>query len=112
MEVYFVKIVNSLTLNLLPDGVVGSFEYIVTLERDHVLAMKNLKSFIGHHDLAALVWLPMNRDTAKVEDGEFFLVLQYRGPRLPEKNTKLPEGAVVECHLYQAIFEQKKGVTK
>ena len=102
------KIVNSLTLNLLPDGVVGSFEYIGTFERDHVIAMKNLKSFIVHHDLAALVWLPMNRETAKVDDGEFFLVLQYRGPRMPEKTTALPEGAVVECHLYQAKFDEKR----
>jgi hypothetical protein len=85
---------------------------MATFTRDHILAMRDLKSYIGHHDLAALVWLPMNRETAKIEDREFFLLFQYRGPRLPEKTTKLPEGAVVECHLYQAIFEQKKGVTK
>lgn len=98
------KIVNSLTVNLFPDGVVGHFLYQKTHPREYVLNAKGLKSYIGHHDLAALVWLPCNRDTAKLENNETFLVMQYRGPRLTEKDTVLPEGAVVEIHEYIAVF--------
>lgn len=97
-------VLNSLSLNLFPDGVVGHFMYQKTHPREYVLNAKGLKSHIGHHDLANLVWLPCNRDTAKVSNNETFLVVQYRGPRLPEKTVELPQGAVVEIHEYVAVF--------
>lgn len=57
---------------------------------------------IGHQDTAALVETDLgvsglfNRTTLQVGPGDTVLVAQYRGPRLPEGATTLPEGAVIE----------------
>ena len=58
---------------------------------------------IGHKDLLAvvnsLVDVPQpteERPTVSLKRGDELLVAQYRGPRLPEGTTKLPEGATIE----------------
>lgn len=61
-----------------------------------------VRSAIGHADTAAILGdllgesLIPARVTVLLHEGETILVGQYRGPRLPEGTTKLPEGAVIE----------------
>lgn len=59
---------------------------------------------VGHADTAAIVaeqiGEPVERVHARVsvalQAGDTLLVAQYRGPRLPEGATMLPEGAAIE----------------
>lgn len=62
---------------------------------------------IGHADTAAVVaadlGVPVDRLHARVSvtlrDGDSMWVAQYRGPRLPEGATSLPDGATIEWWL-------------
>jgi hypothetical protein len=62
-------------------------------------------SCIGHADTAAIISnmfnadVPMNRTTVKLVPGDFLVVCQYSGPRLPEGTTTLPEGSKIEFFL-------------
>ena len=59
-------------------------------------------SVVGHADTAAIfssllgLDVPCNRATFHLEEGDALFVGQYKGPRLPEGATSLPEGARVE----------------
>jgi len=59
-------------------------------------------SFVGHKDTAHLltellgVVVRENRMSLKLSVGDFLYVAQYKGPRLPEGTTQLPEGATFE----------------
>ena len=59
-------------------------------------------SIVGHADTAAVfssllgLDVPCNRATFTLEEGATLFVGQYKGPRLPEGATTLPEGAKVE----------------
>ena len=59
-------------------------------------------SIVGHADTAAVfssllgLEVPTNRATFLLEEGVTLFVGQYKGPRLPEGATSLPEGARVE----------------
>lgn len=59
-------------------------------------------SIVGHADTAAIfssllgLDVPCNRATFQLEEGVTLFVGQYKGPRLPEGATSLPEGAKVE----------------
>lgn len=60
------------------------------------------ESAVGHADTAAVfadqLGLPIlqNRISVKLKSGEFALIGQYIGPRLPEGAVALPEGATFE----------------
>ena len=59
-------------------------------------------SVVGHADTAAVfssllgLDVPCNRATFTLEEDVVLFVGQYKGPRLPEGATSLPEGAKVE----------------
>ena len=59
-------------------------------------------SIVGHADTAAIfssllgLDVPCNRVTFTLEEDVVLFVGQYKGPRLPEGATSLPEGAKVE----------------
>ena len=59
-------------------------------------------SAIGHADTARVVSgilgreIPANRVNVALEEGDVLYVAQYKGPRLEEGATKLPEGATLE----------------
>lgn len=71
------------------------------------LAVGGISSHIGHADMAKLVGeqlgceVPMVRDTTQLRG--VMLVAQYKGPRLPEGTTTLPEGATVEWWLVEDL---------
>lgn len=56
-------------------------------------------SVIGHPDTAKILSgilgfdVPFNRAGIKLNEGDVLYVAQYKGPRLPEGATVLPEGA-------------------
>lgn len=66
-----------------------------------------LESAVGHPDTAALfshllgVNLEAKRVNLTLGPGDQLLVGQYRGPRLPEGATELPEGATIEWCLVE-----------
>jgi hypothetical protein len=59
-------------------------------------------SLVGHADTAEIfsglldVKVSCNRATYTLEEDHILYVGQYKGPRLPEGTTTLPEGATVE----------------
>ena len=59
-------------------------------------------SIVGHADTAAVfseilgLNVPCNRATFTLKEDHILFVGQYKGPRLPEGATSLPEGAAVE----------------
>ena len=62
-------------------------------------------SIVGHADTAAIfssllgLDVPCNRATFIMGEGTTLFVGQYKGPRLPEGVTSLPEGATVEWEM-------------
>jgi len=73
----------------------------IELEQARQLAI-DCDSTVGHADTAAVfagvleVPVACNRVTVSLTDGDKLLVGQYRGPRLPEGATRLPEGATIQ----------------
>jgi len=70
----------------------------------------NYDSYIGHKDTGSIVadmlgyfgtlWDSTRRSYVD-KDGDFILVAQYSGTRLPEGSTTLPQGAKIEFWLVQ-----------
>ena len=102
-----VVIANAFSLNMLDLEEVGvtnlqvcqtSPEFI----REEIEAAGGFTSIVGHADTAAVfsdflgLDVPCNRTTFHLEEGVTLFVGQYKGPRLPEGATSLPEGAAVE----------------
>jgi hypothetical protein len=93
-------ITNAFSLNMLDltDSLVIGLEPLTPAE----VASMPLVSAIGHADTARVVGgllgveLPVNRATISLRQGDVIVVAQYRGPRLPEGATVLPDGAVIE----------------
>lgn len=94
-------ILNAFSLNML-----GSFPASVkieevTLEQARAMAT-DAESSVGHADTAAVMssmlgfTVPANRTTVVLETGETALVGQYKGPRLEEGATDLPDGATIQ----------------
>lgn len=59
-------------------------------------------SIVGHEDTARIFSdligeeIAFNRASVTLQPGDEVLVGQYRGPRLPEGTSKLPEGSSIE----------------
>ena len=102
----FVVIANAFSINMLSLEVgitnlqIGptSPEFI----RQVVEEANGFESIVGHADTAAIfsgllnLDVPCNRATFQLEEDHVLFVGQYKGPRLPEGATSLPEGAKVE----------------
>lgn len=95
------KICNAFSPNMLkvfPATVVFT-EVTATVAADYA---HHAESCVGHEPTAAVfsevLGIPVktNRATVTLRHGEAILVGQYRGPRLEEGITKLPEGATIQ----------------
>ena len=70
--------------------------------REEIAEAGGFTSIVGHADTAAIfssllgLEVPCNRATFTLEEDHVLFVGQYKGPRLPEGATSLPEGASVE----------------
>ena len=96
-------LVNAFSINMLsPEGHDLAFrpcgaENVRNLHRNH-----GLVSAVGHADTAAVLSnilgfdVPCNRVNVELDRDHSLVVAQYRGPRLPEGATELPEGATIE----------------
>lgn len=101
-----VVIANAFSLNMLELGVSATDlqvcrvppEYI----REEIKEAGDFASIVGHVDTAAIfssllgLDVTCNRATFTLEEDVVLFVGQYKGPRLPEGATTLPEGAKVE----------------
>lgn len=101
-----VIIANAFSLNML-DLEVGVTDLQICPASPDVIRQEieeegGFMSVVGHADTAAIfssllgLDLPCNRTTFHLEEGVTLFVGQYKGPRLPEGATTLPEGAKVE----------------
>jgi len=105
-------IVNAFSLNMLPDindgeVVEACISKLPTHEARKLIKPPYIEaiSYLGHEAIAVRASndlglnLPVNRSTLRLDGAESTLVVcQYRGPRLPEGATELPEGAIIEYY--------------
>ena len=96
-------IANAFSLNMLANLPASVKVKEVSLEQAVALAHESgWTSLVGHADTAAIftsvlgVTVPANRVTVRLEKGDKLLVGQYRGPRLEEGTTRLPDGATIQ----------------
>ena len=84
-----------------------------SVDKDFVKALPSLESAIGHADTAAVVShdlereVPQNRANIKLAEGEFLIVAQFSGGRLPEGATKLPEGTTLKYLKVQVAYPEE-----
>ena len=101
-----VVIANAFSLNML-DLEVGTTDLQICPASPDVIRQEieeegGFTSVVGHADTATVfssllgLDVPTNRATFTLEEGVTLFVGQYKGPRLPEGATTLPEGAKVE----------------
>ena len=96
-----IKLSNAFSIQMLTDNSKVRFRQ-VTKEYVTRKLQTGFESYIGHPDLAAVVGdvtgitVSANRASLQLTDEDVLIVAQYRGPRLPEGATKLPEGAAIE----------------
>jgi hypothetical protein len=91
---------NALSLNMLDTSSALNI-YIEPVSPAEV-STSNFISVIGHPDTANVIAslldceVPFNRCSLSLTAEDTLFVAQYKGPRLPEGATKLPEGATIE----------------
>jgi hypothetical protein len=98
---------NAFSLNMLKFGK----EYRIQLTPIHnpktFVKEKEMISAVGHSDTAKIFAeildrpVVANRVSVQLTPADVLLVGQYRGPRLPEGSTTLPEGATIEWTLVE-----------
>ena len=101
-----VVIANAFSLNMLSlDVGITNIQICPTspdVIRQEVEEAGGFTSIVGHPDTATVfsrlleLDVPCNRATLMLEEDTILFVGQYKGPRLPEGATSLPEGARVE----------------
>jgi hypothetical protein len=101
-------VTNAFSINMLDHSMNISFTQIPLTMARRLMANGGFESAIGHESTAAVVssllemHVPTNRTTVTF-DGTVMLVAQYKGPRLPEGATSLPEGATIEWWLVEYL---------
>ena len=99
------KLLNAFSLNMLASFPASVMIKEVSLDEAREAVAQGFDSAVGHAETAAVlgeqlgVAVPCQRVTVSLEKGEAVLVGQYRGPRLPEGATHLPEGATIKWYL-------------
>ena len=106
-----VYIANAFSLGMLPET--GADLRVRPVDPVAFLAQDpeggQVESVVGHADTARLFSnllgreVAFNRATLRLSQGDRVLVGQYRGPRLPEGATELPEGAAVLWYLVEVV---------
>lgn len=93
---------NAFSLSMVPDNCtlyVGI--YSTPQEAAEVFEREGYTSAVGHEDTANIfqkqlgLEVPYNRVNISLKRGDTMFVGQYKGPRLPEGTTILPEGAEI-----------------
>jgi hypothetical protein len=74
----------------------------ISLDEARTTLEGQLDSAVGHADTATVLGsqlgmsVPTNRCNVSLKKGDVVMVGQYRGPRLPEGATTLPDGATIQ----------------
>jgi hypothetical protein len=95
-------LLNAFSINMLSGRMTTLTFSQIPQQMAGILARRGIESAVGHASTAAVfsavlgVPVPCERRTVTISDGEPVLIGQYRGPRLSEGATELPEGATVE----------------
>ena len=98
-------ITNAFSINMLNGSTNLKFIQLDETEAQWIVQNFQHSSAVGHADTAAVlstvlgVDVPMNRTTLQMQRSVGLLVGQYKGPRLPEGATALPESASIEWWL-------------
>lgn len=107
------KLLNALSLNMYDGGKLVPVTNRIDIERiKDVYSEMQFESCIGHQTTAEILSsmlgrdIPCNRCTVDLKEGEKAIIAQYKGPRLPEGATKLPEGAEIVCYLVEMITQK------
>lgn len=93
---------NAFSLNMLGSMPASVEVAELTVDQAKDFLSSNLESAVGHADTASVMSsvlgleVPANRTTVSLSAGDEVVVGQYRGPRLPEGATVLPEGATIQ----------------
>ena len=91
---------NAFSLNMIDVSAPSNFHIEPVTPEE--IANTDFISVIGHPDTANVVAsilgcrVEFNRCTLTLEQDDILLVAQYKGPRLEEGATKLPDGATIE----------------
>lgn len=83
---------NAFSLQMLPEIKAGEVVDVKVSETTEIEAKDGTVSIIGHADTAAVLGVPYNRVSVKLNHGDVLYVAQLQGGRLPEGSTTLPEG--------------------
>jgi hypothetical protein len=113
-------VTNAFSINMLPQKSACFVEFykLTTEEARRIVSEHPFRSYIGHTDIANIasqilgVQLEVNRETLTLQESGRLLVVQYRGPRLPEGATQLPEGAQIEFWLVHLSYAGERGDVK
>lgn len=99
------KVLNAFSLNMLQGSAQVSFDKVSKEAAIEQLQGCSVESAVGHAETANVlseelgIEIPANRVSVALESGETAVVAQYKGPRLPEGATQLPEGAKIEYYI-------------
>ena len=102
-------ITNAFSINMLSMDSNLKFSRLKEVEARWIVGNFPHSSAVGHAETAAVLGsalgaeIAMNRITLQMERGVGLLVGQYKGPRLPEGATALPEGASIEWWLVSHV---------
>ena len=92
---------NAFSLNMVAEDCTITLRNMSLNEVSGILNNYKFKSIVGHNDTSVLfsnvvgVHIPCNRETFLLKN-ETLIVGQYKGPRLEEGTTKLPENASIK----------------
>jgi Domain of unknown function (DUF1874) len=107
---------NAFSLNML-SGIASVNVYPITQAQARIaVRSQEWESCVGHPDTAKIfskeleVEIPFSRSTILLEEGAKVLVGQYKGPRLIEGASSLPEGASIQWMLVNIKALQTVGL--
>lgn len=116
---------NMISVNEVDTGAVFRFSRITVEEASAIVKRAAITSAVGHADTAALfssllgVTIPANRIdvtfdvTGRNGTWEWAVLGQYKGPRLPEGATTLPDDATIEWYrveLLEIVYTGNKDI--
>lgn len=104
-------ICNAFSANMIDEtkGSLVLFNPIPVEQAAIIAKSEEWESSLGHEDIVNVVnaqlgtSFTMNRRTDVLETGDVILLAQYKGPRLPEGATALPEGARIQYYMIIVI---------
>ena len=88
-----IYIANAFSLGMVAPADLHRVRFAPCSRPERTLAAGRFTSAVGHADTAALLGVPMNRISVRLNVGDWLYVAQLQGVRLPEGTTALPDGS-------------------